>query len=667
MSNLSTSGNTPSSAKGNTNPQEEPQPNRNPSWTKPIWVFNVVLRFDHLTLNKDKSEKLMEKEVVAAVGPQSSGITYVIYHVVNELRVPLLSFATDPTLSSLQYPYFFRTVTNDYFQMYAIADLVDYYGWKEVNAIFVDDDNGRNRISVLGDALTKKRAKISYKTVFSPGVTKSDIDDLLVSVSLMEARVYIVHVNPDTGLSFFSKEIFLGMMSSGYVWIATDWLPSVLDSSDSVNKDNMDLIQGVIALCYHTPDFDQKKTFASRWKYLKRGKNVTPRKIKTIIKNVIKEKLFEILVGMNFTGLTVQIQFDPQKNLIHPSYDVLNLVGTGLRTIGYWSNNSGLSVITPEVLYIKPANTSTSNQHLYNAIWPGETRKRPRGWVFPNNGKPLRIDVPFCVTFEEFVKKDKGPSGVKGYCIDVFEAAIDLLAYLVPHVYILIGDGKRNPSFNNIVYDIAQNELRVPKSRLQIIKSEDEYVSMLQKGPQGGGVAAIVDELPYVKLFLSNNKCIFRTVGQEFTKSGWGFVSIQRDSPLSIDLSTAILQLSENGELQRIHDKWLSNNGCSSQNNQVDDTRLSLSSFWGLYVICGGTCAVALIVFFCRVYCQFLRYAPEIEEPEISEPLSARSSRRTLRSRSFKDLVDFVVKREAEIKEILKCKNSDNKKESSLA
>ncbi|PHU19526.1 Glutamate receptor 3.4 [Capsicum chinense] len=189
----------------------------------------------------------------------------------------------------------------------------------------------------------------------------------------------------------------------------------------------------------------------------------------------------------------------------------------------------------------------------------------------------------------------------------------------------------------SFAYNYLIGELRVPQSRLRIIKSEDEYVSNLQKGPQGGGVAAIVDELPYVELFLSNNKCIFRTVGQEFTKSGWGF-AFQRDSPLAIDLSTAILQLSENGELQRIHDKWLSNNGCSSQNNQVDDTRLSLKSFWGLY-------------------------APETEEPEISEPESARSSRRTLLSRSFKDLIGFVDKREAEIKDILKRKNSDNKKQ----
>ncbi|PHU12202.1 Glutamate receptor 3.5 [Capsicum chinense] len=822
--------------------------------------------------------QLMEKEVVAAIGPQSSGIAHVISHVVNELQVPLLSFATDPTLSSLQYLYFLRTVPNDHFQMYAIADVVDYFGWKEVIAIFVDDDNGRNGISMLGDALAKKRAKLTYKAAFSPGASSSEIDDLLISVNLMEARVYVVHVNPDTGLSIFSKAKNLGMMTSGYVWITTDWLPSFLDSSDSVNPETMDLIQGVVALRHHTPDSDQKKMFASRWKnfkgveipsfnsyalysydtiwllaraldlFFKDGGKLTfsddPRLRDTngsaLHLSSMKvfdqgQKLLQILIGMNFTGLTGQIQFDSEKNLVHPAYDVLNIGGTGTRTVGYWSNYSGLSVVTPEIIYSKPPNTSTSAQHLYNVIWPGETVTRPRGWVFPHNGKPLRIAVPYRVTFKEFVHKDKGPSGVKGYCIDVFEAAINLLSYPVPHVYILYGDGKRNPSFKNLVNDVVTNkydaavgdvtittnrtrivdftqpymesglvvvapikelksspwaflqpftlqmwcvtgvfflfvgtvvwilehrhnpefrgpprqqlvtvfwfsfstmffahrentmstlgrlvlifwlfvvliinssytasltsiltvrqlssgiqgidslissndpigvqdgsfaynylieELGVLESRIRILKTEDEYVSALEKGPQGGGVSGIVDELPYVELFLANSKCVFRTVGQEFTKGGWGF-AFQRDSPLSVDLSTAILQLSENGDLQRIHDKWLSNNGCSSQNNQADDTQLSLKSFWGLFLICAVACFLALVAFFCRVYCQFRRYDPEPEEQDISEPESVRPSRRSLGSLSFKDLIDFVDRRESEIKEILKRKSIDSKR-----
>ncbi|KAJ7981301.1 Glutamate receptor [Quillaja saponaria] len=825
--------------------------------------------------------QLMENDVVAAVGPQSSGIAHVISHVVNELHVPLLSFgATDPTLSALQYPYFVRTTQNDYFQMYAIADLIDYYGWREVIAIFVDDDNGRNGISVLGDALAKKRAKISYKAAFTPGAPKSAINDLLVGVNLMESRVYVLHVNPDSGLSILHIAKNLGMISSGYVWIATDWLPSQLDSIEPADPDTMNLLQGVVALRHHTPDTDLKKRFVSKWKNLKdketasfnsyalyaydsvwlaahaldvflsEGGNMSfssdPRfhdtNRSTLQLGTLRtfnggQQFLQTILKTNFTGLRGQIRFDPDKNLVNPAYDVLNIGGTGSRKIGYWSNYSGLSVIAPEILYQKPPNTSTSNQHLYGVIWPGETTSTPRGWVFPNNGKSLRIGVPNRISYKEFVTKDDSPQGVRGFCIDVFEAAINLLPYPVPRKYILYGHGDRNPEYNELVYQVTQNnfdavvgdvtittnrtkivdftqpymtsglvvvvpvkemksspwaflkpfsiemwcvtgafflfvgavvwilehrinhefrgppsqqlmtifwfsfstmffshrentvstlgrlilliwlfvvliinssytasltsiltvqqltsrvegidslisstesigvqdgsfarkylvdELNIAESRLVTLKNQQDYTDALQHGPKNGGVAAIVDELPYIELFLSNTNCRFRIVGQEFTKSGWGY-AFQRDSPLAVDMSTAILQLSENGDLQKIHDKWLTHKECTMQVNEVDSNRLSLNSFWGLFLICGIACLIALIVFFCRVLCQYIKFNPEAEEAQVDmEP--ARSSRRTSRTPSFKDLIGFVDKKEEDIKEILRRKSIDSKRQPS--
>ncbi|XP_022885901.1 glutamate receptor 3.5-like isoform X2 [Olea europaea var. sylvestris] len=729
--------------------------------------------------------QLMGKGVVAAIGPQSSGIAHVISHVVNELQVPLLSFgATDPTLSSLQYPYFLRTTVSDHFQMYAIADLVQHFGWREVVAIFVDDDYGRNGISVLDDALNKNRAKISYKAALPPGASITDIYSVLVEVNLMESRVFVVHVNPDSGLTIFSSAKSLGMMNTGHVWIATDWLPSLLDPLVSTSPNRMDFIQGVIALRRHTPDSDLKTNFTSWWKNLKNKETLNFNSYAQYAYDSVwllaraldiffneggvvsfsddpklqdtngsslnltglrifdqGSELLQILTAMDFTGVSGQIKFDTDNNLIHPAFDVINIAGTGLRNLGYWSNYSGFSIDAPEILYTSLPNTSTSNQHLYDVIWPGGTTTKPRGWVFPDNGRPLRIAVPHQVTYPEFVTKDEGPLGAKGYCIDVFEAAIQLLPYPVPHQYILYGDGRRNPSYNSLVEGVAQNkydavvgdvtittnrtrivdftqpymesglvvvvpvkeiksspwaflkpfswqmwcltglfflfvgsvvwilehrtnpefrgpprqqlitvfwfsfstmffshkentistlgrlvlilwlfvvliinssytasltsiltvqqltsriqgidslitsydpigiqdgsfaynylidELNIAESRLRILKTQDDYVNALQLGPNRGGVAAIVDELPYIELFLANTKCIFSIVGQEFTKKGWGF-AFQQDSPLVIDLSTAILQLSENGELQRIHDKWLTQNECSVQAKQ---------------------------------------------------------------------------------------------------
>lgn len=445
--------------------------------------------------------QLMENDVVAAIGPQSSGIAHVISHVVNELHVPLLSFgATDPTLSALQFPYFLRTTQSDYFQMYAIADLVEYYRWSEVIAIFVDDEYGRNGISALGDALAHKRSKISYKAAITPGAPASDIHDLLLGINLMESRVYVIHVNPDSGLTIFSIAKSLEMMNTGYVWIATDWLPSVLDSSATIDTETINLLQGVLALRHYTPDSYLKKRFSTLWKNTKdkktpsfnsyalyaydsvwllaraldvhfnQGGNVSfsydqkllDMKDTTLHLSALRtfdqgDKLLKILSAMNFTGVSGQIQFDQERNLINPAYEILNIGITGLHRIGYWSNYSRLSTKAPNSSYTKPLNTSVGEQQLDSVVWPGEATTTPRGWVFPNNGKPLRIAVPYRISYKEYVSKDNSPTGVRGYCIDVFEAAVQLLPYAVPRKYILYGDGVRNPSYSNLVYEVAEN------------------------------------------------------------------------------------------------------------------------------------------------------------------------------------------------------------------
>ncbi|KAF8096078.1 hypothetical protein N665_0318s0026 [Sinapis alba] len=829
--------------------------------------------------------EVMENKVVAAIGPQSSGIGHLISHVANELHVPLLSFAaTDPTLSSLQYPYFLRTTQNDYFQMNAVADFVSYCRWREVVAVFVDDEYGRNGISVLGDALAKKRAKISYKAAFRPGADNSSLHELLVSANLMESRIFVVHVNPDSGLNVFSVAKSLGMMEDGYVWIATDWLLTALDSMD---PKTMDLLQGVVSFRHYTPESSKKRRFKEKWKNLRtkessggddgfnsyamyaydtvwlvaraldvffsQGNTVTfssdPNLRKTNGTNIKfsalsvfneGERFLQVVHEMNYTGLTGQIKFDSEKNRINPAYDVVNINSRGPHRVGYWSNHTGFSVEPPETLYSKPPNTSAEHQRLNEIIWPGGVTKIPRGWVFPDNGEPLKIGVPNRVSYKNYASKDNSQLGVKGYCIDIFEAAVQLLPYPVPRTYILYGDGKRNPSYDNLISEVAANnfdvavgditivtnrtkfvdftqpfmesglvvvasvkgdksspwsflkpftvemwavtglfflfvgaiiwilehrfneefrgpprrqiitvfwfsfstmffsqrentvstlgrfvlliwlfvvliinssytasltsiltvqqltsriegmdslitsnepigvqdgtfaykylvnELNIAPSRIIPLKDEEDYLSALQLGPRGGGVAAIVDELPYIKALLSNSNCEFRTVGQEFTRTGWGF-AFQRDSPLAVDMSTAILQLSEEGKLEKIRKKWLTyNHECSMQIADTENYQISVQSFWGLFLICGIVWFIALTLFCWKVFwqCQGLRPEEEGDEVRSSEVASSSRSGRSLRAGSFKDLIKVVDKREVEIKEMLKQKSSKKLKAS---
>lgn len=438
---------------------------------------------------------------MAIIGPQTAVMAHVLSHLATELQVPLLSFtALDPTLSALQYPFFVQTAPNDLFQMTAIADMVSNYGWREVIAVFTDDDNGRNGIAALGDKLAEKRCKISYKAALppDPGATRSEIMDTLIKVALLESRVIVLHTYNKSGFEVFDVAHTLGMMESGYVWIATTWLSSTLDSSSPLPSAATESIQGVLTLRLHTPDSERKRAFLSRWNQLSGGTiGLNPYGLYAydtvwMIAHAIKaffdqggtisfsndsrlskvqlggalhleemsifdggKQLLNNILQTNMTGLTGPIRFNPDRSIIRPAYDIINVIGTGLRQIGYWSNYSGLSVVPPETLYTKPPNRSSSNQQLYNAVWPGETTTKPRGWVFPNNGRQLRIGVPNRVGFREFVSKASDSDMFQGFCIDVFLAAINLLPYGISYKFIPYGNGHENPSYAELVKSIT--------------------------------------------------------------------------------------------------------------------------------------------------------------------------------------------------------------------
>lgn len=76
----------------------------------------------------------------------------------------------------------------------------------------------------------------------------------------------------------------------------------------------------------------------------------------------------------------------------------------------------------------------------------------------------------------------------------------------------------------SFVHDYLIN-LNVSPARLKPFNSREASIKALAAGPDGGGIAAVVDELPYIQLLQALDCQKYTIAGQEFTKSGWGFVS----------------------------------------------------------------------------------------------------------------------------------------------
>ena len=71
------------------------------------------------------------------------------------------------------------------------------------------------------------------------------------------------------------------------------------------------------------------------------------------------------------------------------------------------------------------------------------------------------------------------------------------------------------------------------KSQLKQYSTPEEYHGALSKGTHNGGVAAIFDEIPYIKIFLAKYCSRYTMVGPTYKTDGFGFVSLS----LSLSLS----------------------------------------------------------------------------------------------------------------------------------
>ncbi|WOK94367.1 glutamate receptor 2.8-like [Canna indica] len=143
--------------------------------------------------------------------------------------------------------------------------------------------------------------------------------------------------------------------------------------------------------------------------------------------------------------------------------------------------------------------------------------------------------------------------------------------------------------------------LNFNESKIIAYESPEEYHSALINGT----VAAIVDEIPYLKVFLSkycDKK--FTMVGPIYKTSGFGF-AFPKGSPFVPDVSKAVLKVTENN-MEDLEKSLYESPSCFDKDtNEIDTTssRLTFNSFWGLFLISGATSLAALIlhlVFFHR-------------------------------------------------------------------
>ncbi|XP_028773675.1 glutamate receptor 2.9-like [Neltuma alba] len=174
--------------------------------------------------------------------------------------------------------------------------------------------------------------------------------------------------------------------------------------------------------------------------------------------------------------------------------------------------------------------------------------------------------------------------------------------------YIGLNDVMRDPQINvgyqrdSFVRDLLVDRLKLDESRLKSFRTIEEYKDALDKGSRNGGVDAIFDEAPYIKVFLKECGPSYAMSGLSYHTGGFGF-AFPKNSSITSYFSRAILNVTESDAMEQIERKYFGsrdddevveqNKGSSSENTS---TSLTTYSFGGLFIVIGGLTFLALVV-----------------------------------------------------------------------
>ncbi|KAK7856178.1 glutamate receptor 2.9 [Quercus suber] len=567
---------------------------------------------DVITAASTALDLMKNIEVQAIIGPQSSAQARFVTELGRKAQVPIISFsATSPSLSPSQNQFFVRTTHDDSAQVKAIVDIVKAFGWWEIVLIYEDTDYGNGLIPYMLDALQEIDTRVSYRSEIHPSSNNTEISEELNKLKANHTRIFLVHMTASLGSKLFALAKNAGMMSEGYAWILTEGLSSLLDPMSSKVMDSM---QGVLGIRPYLPPSKQLEDFERKWK-----RNLTS--IRTKSKSITGLNFFGLWAYDTIWALAMAVEKASMGQLEPSTFELFNVIGKTERIIGYWTRQRGFSKYlngTSERAY------STSKDKLKQPIWPGDTTEQP---------SKLRIGVPVTSMSKKFVKMewhsptDDKPS-ISGFCIDLFYAVYDAVVgdttivakcslyvdFTLPYtesgvsmVVLVKDDENKNlwiflkPLSINLWLTIGASFIFTDfhESQLKPYSTFEGYHEALSKGTHNGGVAAIFDEIPYIKLFLAKYCSRYTMVGPTYKTDGFGF-AFQQGSPLVPHISRAILNVTQDRDkIGAIEQKYFgSQTSCEDQSATISShgPSLGVDNFRGLFLIAGITSVVSLLV-----------------------------------------------------------------------
>ncbi|KAI4296859.1 hypothetical protein L6164_036779 [Bauhinia variegata] len=141
---------------------------------------------------------------------------------------------------------------------------------------------------------------------------------------------------------------------------------------------------------------------------------------------------------------------------------------------------------------------------------------------------------------------------------------------------------------DSFVRSYLENIEKFKPENIVHVRDEDKYVEEFRQN----NIAAAFLELPYEKVFI-NKYCEGYSDFTPTTRFGGLAFIFQKGSPLTEDVSKAILQLAEKKVLKTLEQEWLTSHQCPTSSNRES---LRLASFWLLYIISGAMSTICFLL-----------------------------------------------------------------------
>ncbi|XP_055836108.1 glutamate receptor 2.9-like isoform X2 [Solanum dulcamara] len=148
-------------------------------------------------------------------------------------------------------------------------------------------------------------------------------------------------------------------------------------------------------------------------------------------------------------------------------------------------------------------------------------------------------------------------------------------------------------SFSQIRYLV---NLQFKPGNIKKISSISDYPKAFGKGE----ISAAFFVAPHAKVFLAKYCRGYTKSGPVFKLGGFGFV-FPKGSPLAVDISEAVLKVSQSGEINQLEEQMLSSTNCSSSSAEEQVPGLGPELFSGPLLISGVICGIVLLISIARL------------------------------------------------------------------